>query len=114
MTSLDYWLIDLEASQDEDLDHAWQWMASGVPVDLTGASLRMVVKKRDGTEIAEWTDENGNLPFRGDPALGTFGPLVLAADLAAISPGVYTHKCLVTLDGRTTRVWTGMLKIVGA
>lgn len=86
--------------------------ANGTPINLTGYTARMQVRRKysDTTALLNFTTENGAITLGG--ALGTVavkGLATLTDDLPA-KPGVYDLE-LVDADGNVTRLVQGAVTI---
>lgn len=105
-------LLDFEIARNEDWADVIGFGSEDEPLDLTGATFSMDVRKDDGTLALSLTTANGRLVV-ADALKGLMGPLVAVADVQSSLPvGIYTHDCLMVKDGRTRRVWTGSLRVV--
>lgn len=104
--------INFQVARNEDWADVFALTdEAGNALDLTGATFAMDVRKTDGTLALALTTGNGRLPVH-DAAAGLMGPLVVKADIAALPAGVYRHDCLMTLAGRTQRLWYGDVTVL--
>ena len=104
--------VDFESANNEDLRQAIALTdTAAMPVDLTGASLRMDITAVDDAATIEASSANGRLVVADAPA-GRFEVAVPAASMRSLPPGSYRHDLVVDFaDGRVQRVWTGTLTL---
>lgn len=103
--------VDFEVANNEDFHYAFALTdENGDPVDLAGATLRMDIESRAGGDVLSLSTENGRIAV--EAAAGRFDLLVPAADMAALRENYHAHDLLMTLDGRTTRLWQGAFSII--
>ena len=104
--------VNFQIANTEDLRQSFALTDSdAVPIDLTGAQLRMGLEIVPGQSALEASTANGRIVV----AAATVGQFVLAipaASLHPLGPGVYQHDLIVTLaSGHIHRVWTGALTL---
>ncbi|UPK03090.1 hypothetical protein [Bradyrhizobium sp. 170] len=82
----------------------------GSPIDLTGNTMKMGIRKRAADAIEEMllTTENGGLAIV-DAALGKFTVRITQGQLAELPVGDYDHSLIRMAGGLHLRVWSGML-----
>lgn len=83
----------------------------GIPVNLTGASIKWVLKKATVTGAQQVLKTMANGIFLTDPLAGEFTVRLATADTNAIS-GKFYHEAEVTdSSGNVSTVFTGTVKI---
>lgn len=86
----------------------------GLPVDLTGYTARMQMRRNvNSTEaLIEMTDANGRLVFDADRTTGKLQMVLSAADTAALSaPNAVYDLELISAGGVVTRLLEGAVAI---
>ena len=85
-----------------------------VPVDITGYSAKMQVRKDIGSPVAiELSTANSRITLDGPN--GVINLLIAANDTAVLVPGVYKYDFdLTDTNGFVTRFIAGLFEIVGA
>ena len=85
--------------------------SNAAAVDLTGYTARMQVRKSvaSATVILELTTSNSRITLGG--SAGTVDLAVTAADMAAISAGVYVYDLELVNDSAVTRLIQGAFTV---
>jgi hypothetical protein len=105
-------IVNITVENDADFFRQFLYQTvAGTPIDLTGNTLRMGIRRRaeDVTEDMLLTTENGGLEII-DPPAGKFTVRITQDQLAHLPTGDYEHS-LVRWIGTTQkyRVWSGYL-----
>ena len=105
--------IDIITFSDADLVESFYYQtADGDPVDMTGYSLRLMVRKHAGDATAEFecTTFNGRLWFN-DEAGGAFTLQIPVSVLQFLRPGTYVQSLIATdpIQKLRTDLWRGEL-----
>lgn len=105
--------LDLTTYTDSDLVESFIYqLVDGTPIDLTGYSLRMHVRKHaeDATALFECSTFNG-LIWWNDIVGGAFTLQIPVAILVSLSPGTYTQSLIATQPVSLLRrdLWRGSL-----
>lgn len=105
-------IVNITVENDADFYRQFKYQTIvGVPIDLTGNTLRMGIRKRaeDATEDMLLTTENGGLLLL-DAAAGQFAVRITQDQLVHLPVGDYEHS-LVRWIGTTQkyRIWSGYL-----
>jgi hypothetical protein len=105
-------IVNITVENDADFYRQFAYQTvDGVPIDLTGNTLRMGVRKNasDVTEELLLTTENGGLTIIDAPN-GKFTVRIVQDQLVRMRVGNYDHS-LVRLIGTTQRyrIWSGAL-----
>lgn len=105
--------VNLIASNDADYTRGFTYQTvSAVPINLTGSTFRMGVRKHasDVTEIILLSTENGGVTIT-DGVNGKFSITITQANLLKIEPGDYEHSLIRTKDGAKSALWRGALTV---
>lgn len=106
--------IDLETYTDSDLVESYIYQTeAGAPIDLTGYSLRLMVRHRAADHTAEFecTTYNGRIWFN-DATLGQFTLQIPLAVLSSLQPGSYVQSLIATAPEPSLLrkdIWRGAL-----
>lgn len=106
--------VNITVDNDHDFYQVFQYVTAddpSVPIDLTGASMEMMLRRRAEDEAAylRLSTEGGAIVIVG-PAVGQFSVYIAQTALLRLSLGEYVHSLIVSLpDGRKLRVWSGTL-----
>ena len=101
---------DFEAGQGETFDRTVTWKIADVPVNLTGYTARMQVRKtiRSTATVVSLTSSSG-LTLGG--SAGTIQIVISATATAALTAGKYVYDLeLVSAGGVVTRVLKGSIE----
>ena len=105
-------IVNITVENDADFyrQFAYQYVNSALPVDLTGNTMRMGVRKRaeDVTEQMLLTTENGGLQIT-DPANGLFTVRITQTQLLELPLGDFEHSLIRMTGGLQLRMWSGTL-----
>jgi hypothetical protein len=105
-------IVNITVENDADFCRMFQYvMASdGTPIDITGASLEMMLRRHaaDETAILRLATDTGDFMLT-DPANGFFTLLIKQDVLVHLGLGDYDHSNIMTLGGYKTRIWSGTL-----
>lgn len=111
--------VDIVTFSDADLIRTFYYrqIDTLTPVDLTGCSMRMMVRKAadDATvfiELSTGIGSSGLAPniFITDTINGIFGIEITRQMLLTVAPGVYVHSLIMqNINGIRTDIWRGTL-----
>jgi hypothetical protein len=106
-------IVNITVENDADFYRQFAYqMIDGTPIDLTGNTLRMGVRRRaeDVAEEMLLTTENGAFVII-DPPNGTFTMRITQDQLVHLDTGDYEHSLIriETLAGNKYQVWSGAL-----
>lgn len=109
-------IVNITVENDADFYRQFQYATSnpdgsvGPPIDLTGNTLKMGIRKRaeDITEELLLTTENGAFAFV-DPTNGTFTLRITQAQLMDLPTGDYEHSLIRMAGTMQLRMWSGLL-----
>ena len=91
-------IVDLTTYSDADLVQSYSYQeVGGTPIDLTGWSLRLMVRKQahDATAMFECTTQNGRIWFN-DAAHGAFTLQIPISILMPLPVGSYDQSLIGT------------------
>ena len=105
-------IVNIITTSDADCYHGFAYQdLLGNPIDITGSTLRMGVRKNpeDVNELMLLTSDNGGLMITNAVG-GTFTLWIKQADLLDLPPGQYVHSLIRTLvGGLQLQMWSGTL-----
>jgi hypothetical protein len=105
-------IVNITTTSDADCYHGFAYQDTlGNPIDITGSTLRMGVRKNaeDIIELMLLTSENGGLMIT-DAVNGQFTLWIKQADLLELAPDTYVHSLIRTMsDGLQLQMWSGTL-----
>jgi hypothetical protein len=105
-------IVNITTETDADFirSFAYQYTPSNLPVDLTGNTMRMGVRKNaaDVAEVLLLTTENGLITIT-DPANGLFTVWMKQADLERLPIDTYDHSLVRNTGTLQLRIWSGTL-----
>lgn len=106
-------IVNITTTSDADCYHGFAYQdALGNPIDISGSTLRMGVRKNpdDVNELMLLTTENGGLMIT-DAVNGAFTLWIKQADLLELAPDQYVHSLIRTLSGGVLQLqmWSGTL-----
>lgn len=106
-----HYRVNFTCADNEDLRQPFVLTDSaGTLIDLTGATMRMRLERVPGGDAVDATTTNGQIILTDAPH-GAFEVAIPASVMAAREPGVYQHDLVLTLAGRTTRIWSGSVDL---
>lgn len=107
-----YYRVNFTVANNEDLRQSFVLSDTGqVPIDLTGADLRMAVSAASGAAALAASIGNGRIVVHDAPA-GRFELVLPSAALTPLQPGVYRHDLVLTnAAGHMHRIWSGGLTL---
>jgi hypothetical protein len=106
-------VVNITAENDADFYRAFQYQTvSGVPIDLTGGSLEMMLRwnAADQTAVLRLGSDTGELVLT-DPVNGIFTLLISQPTLQQLALGTYDHSNIMTRAGNKIRLWSGQITI---
>jgi hypothetical protein len=104
-------IVNITCQNDADFYRQFVYQTiDGVPIDLTGSTLRMGVRHRagDATEEILLTTENGALTIN-DPINGKFTLWITQKQLLDLQVGDYEHSLIRIVGAMNYRIWSGTL-----
>jgi hypothetical protein len=105
--------VDLITENDADFYRWFMYQTmDGAPIDMTGASLLMRVRRfaADVAVVMECSTDNSSFVIIDAPN-GTFTLMIKQTDLVQMQVGSYDQSLVMTLNGIKQHIWTGHLII---
>jgi hypothetical protein len=106
-------IVNITVENDADFYRAFQYQTvSGVPIDLTGSALEMMLRwsAADETAVLRLGTDTGEFVLT-DPVHGTFTLLISQSKLEQLALGTYDHSNIMSLGSGKTKIWSGQLTI---
>lgn len=104
-------IVNITVENDADFYRQFLYQyTDGSPIDLTGNTMKMGIRKRAEDVVEEMllTTENGGLAITDAPN-GAFTVRITQPQLGQLALGDYEHSLIRMTNGMFLRVWTGML-----
>lgn len=106
------WRQDVTTGRNEDFIRAYQMKANGTPSDITGASIRMMVRDAAGNTLADASTSNGKITITA-AATGNWQVRIPLATVAAMNVGVHTYDVVITYAStEVKRILIGSFNVV--
>jgi hypothetical protein len=103
--------VNITVENDADFYRVFQYMtAVGTPIDMTGASLEMMLRRHAEDVEAELRlgTDTGEIILL-NPAGGLFSVRILQDTLARLGLGSHDQSMIMTLNGMKIKIWFGTL-----
>lgn len=102
---------DLTIQQGATYRRTFRWLADGQPVNLTGATARMQIRRsvRAPDVVLDCTTENGRLSI--DALAGEVALVISAADTAQLPTRPAVYDLEVDLGGEVSRLVEGAVEV---
>ena len=104
-------IVNITTQNDADVYRTFALQTTaGVPIDLTGASLEMMLRRHatDETAVLRFGTDTGELVLT-DPVNGQFTLRISQDILVHLGLGDYDQSNIMTRAGYKLRIWTGTL-----
>jgi hypothetical protein len=104
-------IVNITVENDADFYRAFQYQAaSGAPINMTGASLEMMLRRHaeDVEALLRLGTDTGEIVLT-DPVNGLFSVLIRQDTLERLGLGSFDHSNIMTLGGYKTKIWNGTL-----
>ena len=105
-------VVNITVENDADFYRTFQYvmLSSGTPIDITGASLEMMLRHHaeDAEAVLRLGTDTGEMVLT-DPANGLFTVMIRQDVLERLGLGSYDHSNIMTLNGLKTKIWNGTL-----
>jgi hypothetical protein len=102
-------IVNITVENDADFYQVFQYQTvDGVPINLTGASLEMMLRRHaeDSTVVLRLSTYTGEF-YLVEPVTGTFSLRISQDVLEHLALGDFAHSNIMTLHGLKTRIWSG-------
>jgi hypothetical protein len=104
--------VNITVSNDADFYRAFQYVvsASGTPIDISGASMEMMLRRHaeDAEALLRLATDTGEIVLY-DPANGFFTVMIRQDTLKRLGLGSYDQSLIMTLGGLKIKIWDGTL-----
>jgi hypothetical protein len=103
-------IVNIIASNDADFNRLFRYQTvSGVPIDLTGSDMLMMLRRhaKDEAAVLRLSSDTGEITLT-DPANGFFTVYITQAVLERLALGDFEHSLIQTLGARKHRIWSGV------
>jgi hypothetical protein len=105
-------IVNIWTENDADFNRSFLYQTtSSVPIDLTGSSLRMMLRQ-NASDVTVWlsltSDPGGGITIIDAPN-GSFSVLITQAQLEQLPVNDYQHSLIMTVGPQQTKIWNGTL-----
>jgi hypothetical protein len=104
--------VNITVENDADFYRTFQYVmaTSGTPIDMTGASLEMMLRRHaeDVEALLRLATDTGEMVLT-DPVNGFFTVMIRQDTLEKLGLGSFDHSNIMTLGGLKTKIWSGTL-----
>jgi hypothetical protein len=104
-------IVNITVENDADFYRLFQYVAvdSGSPINITGASLEMMLRRHaaDETAVLRLATDSGDFMLT-DPVNGFFTLRINQPVLQGLGLGSFDHSNIMTLGALKTRIWGGV------
>jgi hypothetical protein len=107
-------IVNITAENDADFYRSFAYQtASGLPIDLTGTSMLMKVRKHatDIQAVLELSTDTGELVYTDPPSSGFFTVFIAQGELVRLPIGDYDQSLILLVNSLRKRVWSGVLTV---
>jgi hypothetical protein len=105
-------IVNITVENDADFYQLFQYVmvTSGAPINMTGASLEMMLRRHasDETAVLRLATDTGDFTLT-DPINGFFTLRIGQDVLERLGLGSYDQSNIMTVGGLKTRIWSGTL-----
>src|SRR5262245_12685049 len=104
-------IVNITCENDADFVCGFVYQyESGTPIDLTGNTMRMGIRRRAEEVIEDMllTTENGGIAIT-DAINGKFTVFIAKKQLLELDLGDYEHSLIRDTGGNLLRIWSGTL-----
>jgi hypothetical protein len=105
-------VVNITVTNDADFYRKFQYLmdTSGAPINMTGASLEMMLRRHaaDVEALLRLATDTGEIVLI-NPALGLFTVLIRQDELERLGLGSFDHSNIMTQGGLKTKIWSGTL-----
>ena len=104
-------IVNITVTNDADFYRVFQYMmGSGAPIDITGASMVMMLRRnaKDETALMKLSTSTGEIVIIDGP-VGKFSVRIAQIELERLGLGDFDHSNVMSLAGYKRSIWTGIL-----
>ena len=102
--------VNITVENDSDFYRMFQYITvAGTPINITGASLEMMLRRRaaDETALLRLATDSGEIVLV-DPVLGKFTIMIRQDTLMRLGLGDFDHSNIMTLNSLKIKLWSGV------
>ena len=102
-------VVNITVDNDADFYRVFSYQTiSGVPIDITGATLWMMLRRhaKDETAVMRLGTDTGEIIILDAPN-GLFSIRIMQADLERLGLGDYDHSLIASIDLYKRNIWSG-------
>jgi hypothetical protein len=106
-------IVNITAENDADFYRSFVYQTqSGKPIDLTGASMVMKLRRHaeDATAFLTLSTDSGEITVT-NPAGGQFTIMITQQSLLELSLGPYEQSLIMTINSVKKKIWSGALVV---
>ena len=106
-------IVNITVENDADFYRVFQYqMADATPIDMSGASLEMMLRWRaeDDTAVLRLATDSGEFSLI-DAVAGKFSLLIRQPAIEQLALGTYDQSNIMTVAGYKTKIWSGTFTI---
>jgi hypothetical protein len=104
-------IVNITVENDADFYRVFQYVvvSSGAPIDITGATMEMMLRRhaRDETAVLRLATDTGEIVLI-DPVNGMFTVLISQDALEHLGLGDFDHSNIMTANGLKIKIWSGL------
>jgi len=102
-------IVNITVDNDADFYRVFRYQTiSGVPIDITGASLVMMLRRHaeDIAAVMKLSTDTGEMVIT-DAVNGMFSVRIPQPELERLATGDYAHSNVMTISGFKRSIWSG-------
>jgi hypothetical protein len=102
-------VVNITVDNDADFYRVFSYQTvSGVPIDITGAAMWMMLRRhaKDATAELRLGTDTGEIVII-DPVNGLFSVRIMQADLERLGLGDYDQSMIASIDDYKRNIWSG-------
>jgi hypothetical protein len=105
-------IVNIPVTNDADFYRTFQYVmaSAGTPIDMTGASLEMMLRRHaeDAEALLRLGTDTGEMVLI-DPVNGLFTVMIRQDVLERLDLGSYDHSNIMSQGSLKTKIWSGTL-----
>jgi hypothetical protein len=106
-------IVNITVENDADFYRSFAYQTqAGAPIDLTGASMVMKLRRHaeDATAFLTLSTDTGEIVIT-DPSNGQFTIEIVQEDLLELALGPYVQSLIMTINSVKKKIWSGSLVV---
>jgi hypothetical protein len=103
-------IVNIVVANDADFYRIFRYESvSGVPIDLTGCSMVMMLRRhaKDDLAVLRLGTDTGEIQISADPTTGMFAIYIAQDTLERLGLGEFDHSNIMFTGGLKRPVWSG-------